>query len=343
MFLPTLWPPHNPTHRLIYIPPSPTHPYDPHLGPSNPPIMPSSPTPMTHGPIARAPLVRTHPPPPPLSFSATSSAFPSLTTPMSNDLSHRPSPQLPMSAPGPSLKSFLPRHLTGMHPATPMTTAPHPHQPLKRMIVHPPPLPPPPTAHAGRSNPPSPTHYKRKPTLKRIAELDYPMSAPLPHIRPSLAAAQYASLPVVPLADDPIYGTPPVPVLAYDVTAEPSPVMVNRRYRVSTTPPDDQPMLERDCDSPLPVARGRSLCPTVISTDPSTDDDNTRSRRAESAPPVRPPSPGYNPAVIYPSIPRIRSCTHAGGTHDCVLRSYELVMRQQPIHARMCGVGDKCK
>jgi len=27
--------------------------------------------------------------------------------------------------------------------------------------------------------------------------------------------------------------------------------------------------------------------------------------------------------------------------HDCVLRSYELTVRQQPVHARTCGPGDK--
>ena len=29
--------------------------------------------------------------------------------------------------------------------------------------------------------------------------------------------------------------------------------------------------------------------------------------------------------------------------HRCVLRKYELIMRQEPVQARMCGVGEKCE
>jgi hypothetical protein len=39
---------------------------------------------------------------------------------------------------------------------------------------------------------------------------------------------------------------------------------------------------------------------------------------------------------------KIRSC-HLATDHDCILRKYELSMRQQPVQARMCGVGEKCK
>jgi hypothetical protein len=39
---------------------------------------------------------------------------------------------------------------------------------------------------------------------------------------------------------------------------------------------------------------------------------------------------------------KIRSC-HSATDHDCVLRKYELTMRQQPVQARMCGVGEKCE
>jgi hypothetical protein len=39
---------------------------------------------------------------------------------------------------------------------------------------------------------------------------------------------------------------------------------------------------------------------------------------------------------------QIRSC-HLATDHDCVLRKYEMTMRQQPVQARMCGVGEKCE
>jgi len=39
---------------------------------------------------------------------------------------------------------------------------------------------------------------------------------------------------------------------------------------------------------------------------------------------------------------KIRSC-HLATDHDCVLRKYEMTMRQQPVQARMCGVGEKCE
>lgn len=39
---------------------------------------------------------------------------------------------------------------------------------------------------------------------------------------------------------------------------------------------------------------------------------------------------------------KIRPC-HLATDHDCVLRKYEMTMRQQPVQARMCGVGEKCE
>lgn len=34
---------------------------------------------------------------------------------------------------------------------------------------------------------------------------------------------------------------------------------------------------------------------------------------------------------------------HLAADHDCVLSKYEMTMRQQPVQARMCGIGEKCK
>jgi hypothetical protein len=64
------------------------------------------------------------------------------------------------------------------------------------------------------------------------------------------------------------------------------------------------------------------------------------------------PSPYSSPTTSIPaniistadllSRTKIRSC-HLATDHDCVLRKYEMTMRQQPVQARMCGVGEKCK
>jgi hypothetical protein len=63
------------------------------------------------------------------------------------------------------------------------------------------------------------------------------------------------------------------------------------------------------------------------------------------------PSPMSTPTAIPANIistadllsrTKIRSC-HLATDHDCILRKYEMTMRQQPVQARMCGVGEKCK
>jgi len=64
------------------------------------------------------------------------------------------------------------------------------------------------------------------------------------------------------------------------------------------------------------------------------------------------PSPMSTPTAAIPaniistadllSRTKIRSC-HLATDHDCILRKYEMTMRQQPVQARMCGVGEKCK
>ncbi|ALO69007.1 conserved hypothetical protein [Cryptococcus deneoformans JEC21] len=46
------------------------------------------------------------------------------------------------------------------------------------------------------------------------------------------------------------------------------------------------------------------------------------------------PTPSYTPMSI-------RHCSSVATDHDCILRTYELTMRQQPVQARMCGIGDK--
>lgn len=48
------------------------------------------------------------------------------------------------------------------------------------------------------------------------------------------------------------------------------------------------------------------------------------------------PTPSYTPMSI-------RHCPSLVTDHDCILRTYELIMRQQPVQARMCGIGDKCE
>lgn len=48
-----------------------------------------------------------------------------------------------------------------------------------------------------------------------------------------------------------------------------------------------------------------------------------------------------SPGPITPMESSVPKPPSAPTDHDCVLRHYELTMRQQPVQARMCGVGDK--
>ena len=296
------------------------------------PDVPSSTLPL----LSRGPIRRHHPPPPPLTFSATSSAFPALSTPLPSPPPHH-APSWPASADVPSLRSLLPRRLDMPHrQPTPQPTSTSSADMPRKRIVHPPPLPPP---HM-QSQPASPmrlTAHKR--SLRRLTELDYPLSAPLPHLKPSLSLMQNALMPVVCPVNDPFYGTPPAPMLTYDVTSPVVPSM-GAPLRFPTSRTVHVPSVD-DVLPTTPRARHcRSLTPTYGSSDDNRDGVNSRS---SSALPFRPASPAYCDAVIYPAVPRIRPCSNVRGTHDCVLRSYELVMRQQPVHARMCGVGDKCE
>jgi hypothetical protein len=49
------------------------------------------------------------------------------------------------------------------------------------------------------------------------------------------------------------------------------------------------------------------------------------------------------PSHSNPSLHGADESSHCARDHDCVLRRYEMKMRQQPIQARMCGVGEKCE
>jgi hypothetical protein len=205
--------------------------------------------------------------------------------------------------------------------------------------VHPPPLPAPPAPPA-YSQPNSPTNMLApKPSLRRLAELDHPLSAPLPHRKPSMAAVQrtlvssyYPDLNMPPALSLDDYAKFDHYAKFYRV---PSP-----RPTGLSTPLMADAALSLDSSTASPRARNcRSLSPDMSSA--RTLDHAPA--RADSAPPARSASPECQPAVTYPTVPRIRPCAHIRAAHACVLRSYELVMRQQPIHARMCGVGDKCR
>lgn len=331
MSLPIYWPPHNPTHRLIYIPPTPPTPSDHGTMLITPPDVPSSTLPL----LTRGPIRRHHPPPPPLTFSATFSAFPALSTPLPSPSPHH-APSWPASAGVPSLRSLLPRHLDmPHHPSIQQPTSTSSTDMPRKRIVHPPPLPPP---HM-QSQPASPMHLTvPKRSLRRLTELDYPLSAPLPHLKPSLSLMQHALMPVVCPVNDPFYGTPPAPMLAYDVTSP-----IARSMCAPLPSPMSRTVHVPSVVDVLPASPRARHCRSLTPTYGSSDDIRDGNSRSSSAPPVRPASPAYRDAVIYPAVPRIRPCSNVCGTHNCVLRSYELVMRQQPVHARMCGVGDKCE
>lgn len=55
---------------------------------------------------------------------------------------------------------------------------------------------------------------------------------------------------------------------------------------------------------------------------------------------------GVSPTMLshaeLTSRAKIRS-DHLATDHDCILSKYEMTMRQQPVQARMCGVGEKCE
>lgn len=58
------------------------------------------------------------------------------------------------------------------------------------------------------------------------------------------------------------------------------------------------------------------------------------------------PNSAATPSQPSPTASHSISATRRNPTavdHDCVLRRYELTMRQQPVQARMCGVGEKCR
>ncbi len=58
-----------------------------------------------------------------------------------------------------------------------------------------------------------------------------------------------------------------------------------------------------------------------------------------------PPASPTHQLVYVPPAPLVSSQHHPdlATNHDCVLRTYEMKMRQQPVQARMCGVGEKCR
>nr|XP_018998932.1 uncharacterized protein I203_08530 [Kwoniella mangroviensis CBS 8507]OCF62393.1 hypothetical protein I203_08530 [Kwoniella mangroviensis CBS 8507] len=63
-----------------------------------------------------------------------------------------------------------------------------------------------------------------------------------------------------------------------------------------------------------------------------------------SAGPSTPPShqtPSLPTPSDTPMSSRSDGVKHLPTDHDCVLRKYEMKMRQQPVQARMCGVGEK--
>ncbi|WWC58933.1 uncharacterized protein I303_101478 [Kwoniella dejecticola CBS 10117] len=54
-----------------------------------------------------------------------------------------------------------------------------------------------------------------------------------------------------------------------------------------------------------------------------------------------PPLPQLPTPSDTPMSSRSDRLKHLATDHDCVLRKYEMKMRQQPVQARMCGVGEK--
>jgi len=88
--------------------------------------------------------------------------------------------------------------------------------------------------------------------------------------------------------------------------------------------------------------------PTTHHSAPQLPIINTPPRAALFEPsPYSTPTTSSIPANIIStadllSRTKIRSC-HLATDHDCVLRKYEMTMRQQPVQARMCGVGEKCE
>ncbi|ORY24133.1 velvet factor-domain-containing protein [Naematelia encephala] len=88
-----------------------------------------------------------------------------------------------------------------------------------------------------------------------------------------------------------------------------------------------------------------SPTPGILSSDPF---------HSGTASPHCPPTPSdsttsansncpMDAAVSSISVPPIvaKPHSHLATDHDCILSSYEMSMRQQPIQARMCGVGEK--
>nr|ODN85937.1 hypothetical protein L203_04436 [Cryptococcus depauperatus CBS 7841] len=67
----------------------------------------------------------------------------------------------------------------------------------------------------------------------------------------------------------------------------------------------------------------------------------TRSSLSTTTLPSTPESDAAQLPTPSGSPMSIKRCSDLATDHNCILRTYELKMRQQPVQARMCGVGDK--
>lgn len=104
-------------------------------------------------------------------------------------------------------------------------------------------------------------------------------------------------------------------------------------YRVPLTPTSSSSHTEMHHPRPRPLPTTHHSAPFLASL---ADLDPTR------VPSTLPIPLGILSQADVLSRSKIRSC-HLATDHDCILRKYELSMRQQPVQARMCGVGEKCK
>nr|XP_019008992.1 uncharacterized protein I206_06680 [Kwoniella pini CBS 10737]OCF47773.1 hypothetical protein I206_06680 [Kwoniella pini CBS 10737] len=97
-------------------------------------------------------------------------------------------------------------------------------------------------------------------------------------------------------------------------------------YRLIYVPPHDAPGSIQPRSSPHRFALS----------------DTPNSSAGSSTPAhMNPPMPQLPTPSDTPMSPRSHRGDQFATDHDCVLRKYEMKMRQQPVQARMCGVGEK--
>ncbi|WVQ75321.1 hypothetical protein IAR50_004937 [Cryptococcus sp. DSM 104548] len=111
-------------------------------------------------------------------------------------------------------------------------------------------------------------------------------------------------------------------------------------YRLVYVPPTSHPRSSTPTPTftPPPKLARPTVRPPARTLSRLLPNDDPPTPMSPSRPPP-PPHPPLSRAVLESAKPC--SDLELATDHDCVLSTYELIIRQQPMQARMCGIGDK--